>query len=79
MALKNLGQNIEYVNSHWDELLENHSGKHVLVHEGVFIDAFDDYKTSASEGIRRYGLDGDFLVRQISDKKPLNFVIGARF
>jgi hypothetical protein len=77
MALKDLSKNVNFVNENRELLLESHRGKYLLVYDGELVDAYDSYANAATEGVRRYGMDGNFLVYQILEQSPLNFVMSA--
>ncbi len=77
MLTKDLSVDIAYVKKHKLELLKEYRDKFILVHEGGIISSFDTYAHAASEGVRLFGMNGDFLVYEVVDKEPLNFIMGA--
>jgi hypothetical protein len=79
VAVKDLTANMQYVRDHRDELLDAHRNKFLLVFQGALFDSFDTYQKAVDEGIRRFGLDGDFLVHQMLEKDPVNLIVGAAF
>lgn len=64
---KDFTQNINYVNENIEYLLKEHRDKYLLIFDSRFISAYDEYSTAASEGIRMFGMDGNFLVRYIPE------------
>ncbi|MCK4232929.1 hypothetical protein KAX75_00750 [candidate division WOR-3 bacterium] len=77
MVEKKLKADIDYVEKNKKDLLKEHLNKYVLVHEQKIVDSFDNYQRAAEEGVRLFGTDGVFLVYQILDKEPVNFVMEA--
>jgi hypothetical protein len=77
MTEKNLTAERDFVERNRDQLLKEYREKFLLVHAGEVLGSFDTYRHAADEGIRRFGLEGNFLVYQMASQKPLNFVSGA--
>lgn len=74
LALK---ENLEFVEKNKDQLLKEYLNKYLLVwHKGV-VDSFDTYDKAAGEGVRKFGIDEDFLVYHLVEKEMLNFVFSA--
>ncbi len=48
-----------------DDLLKNHRGKFVVIHEEEFLGAFDTAQNAYGEGIRVVGTSEPFLVKQV--------------
>jgi hypothetical protein len=77
MRQKDLKENVEFVEKNKDKLLKEYYNKYLLVwHRGV-IDSFDTYEKAAEEGVRRFGIDENFLVYHLVKTAPLNFVYSA--
>ena len=74
MSEKDLKSNLDFVLNNRENLLKEHRNKYLLVFEEKFVDAFDDYEKAAAEGVRLFGIEGNFLVHQMVEKEPLNFV-----
>ncbi len=51
------------------ELLRKHRGKYGLIHDARVCGVFADAGAANSEGIRRYGEDGVFLVAMVSPRR----------
>lgn len=79
MTEKDLGQNIAFVEQDKAALLAEHWNKFLLVHEGKLQQSFDTYEKAAEEGVRLFGLDGNFLVHHLIDKEKevTNIVMSA--
>lgn len=75
MVEKNLKQNMEFVEKHKAELLKHHKNKFLLIYDKEVVGAYDNYVNAAAEGIRIYGIQADFLVHQLVETEPLNFVM----
>lgn len=77
MVERDLKANLNYVIKNKESLLKEHRNKYLLINDEQVIDSFDTYDRAASEGIRQFGMDGNFLVHHLVDKEPLNFVMEA--
>jgi len=77
MPEKNLEANINYVESNKEKLLNDYANKFLLIHDEKIEGSFDTYNAAADEGIRLFGTGGAFLVHQMSDQEPVNFIMEA--
>lgn len=77
MTEKNLKNEIAYVERKKAELLKDYLNKYIIVQGEKVIGSFDNYTHAAEEGIRLFGPDGNFLIHQVMNIKPVNFVLGA--
>jgi hypothetical protein len=77
MAEKDLKSNLDFVVKNKNRLIKEYRNKYILVFEKEVVGSFDTYEKAAEEGIRVYGMDANFLVYQVLDKEPLNFVMEA--
>jgi len=77
MAEKDLQANLDFVQANNDELIKNYLNKFILVYNNGVVGSFDTYEAAAQEGIRLFGLKGNFLVNQITSLEPVNFVMAA--
>ncbi|MFH1326194.1 MAG: hypothetical protein ABIH48_01875, partial [Candidatus Falkowbacteria bacterium] len=68
-----------YVKKNKDKLFALYPFKHILVHGKKVIGSFDDYGKAFDEGVRLFGKEGKFLIHQMFDKEPINFVVEAMF
>lgn len=50
---------------------------YLLVCHKKVIDSFDTYEKAAEEGVRKFGVDENFLVYHLVETEPLNFVYSA--
>lgn len=76
---KDMEANLEYIEKNKKSLLKEHQNKYLLVYKQNLVDTFDTYEKAAEEGIRMYGVEETFLVYQIVEDEPVNFVLGAAF
>lgn len=60
---------LEYFNSHRDELLKHYEGKFALVKDRELIAVFDDPQEAYQEGIKRFG-NTPFLIKQVLKEEP---------
>lgn len=77
MGEKALIVNLEYVRRNKAQLLAEYKNKFVLVHSEKIVGSYDTYESAASEGVRSYGITGEFLVYHVMEEEPLNFVMEA--
>lgn len=53
----------------------SHTGKYVVIQDGTVIDDFfDQYEEAFWAGIRRFGRDRSFLIKQVWKTEPVYFV-----
>jgi len=77
MVEKNLAANMNFIDKNKNSLLKEHNGKFLLVFEEKLIGSYDTYEKAAEEGVRLYGSNANFLVQQLLEKEPLNFIMEA--
>jgi hypothetical protein len=77
MRQKDLKENIEFVEKNRAKLLEEYFNKYLLVYHRELIESFDTYEKAAGEGVRKFGVDKNFLVYHLVEPEPLNFVYSA--
>jgi hypothetical protein len=77
VATKDLTKNLDYVKKNKAHLLKEYPDKYLLVSEEKVIGSFDTYEAAASEGVRQFGIEAIFLVQQVSESEPVNFVMEA--
>lgn len=79
VATKDLSKNLNYVKKNKERLLKEYPNKFLLIFEEKVAGSFDTYEAAAGEGIRQFGIDGVFLVQQVTESEPVNFVMEAMF
>lgn len=77
MQQKDLKDNFEFVEKNKEKLLEEYFNKYLLVYQKEVVDTFDTYEKAAGEGVRKFGIDENFLVYHLIESEPLNFVYSA--
>lgn len=77
MANENLTKNQEFVNANLGKFLNLYKNKYILVNEQKVVGSFDTYEAAAEEGIKAFGIDGNFLVYYVTETTPVNFVSTA--
>jgi hypothetical protein len=77
MREKNLKENIDFVKKNRERFLREYFYKYLLVYRKEVIDSFDTYEKAAAEGVRKFGIDENFLVYHLVETEPLNFVYSA--
>lgn len=69
--------NLEFVQKNKDQLLKEYKNKYLLVVGEKIVGSFDTYENAAAEGVRSFGIDGEFLVYHLTESEPLNFIMEA--
>jgi|WetSurMetagenome_2_1015567.scaffolds.fasta_scaffold483341_2 hypothetical protein len=77
MGEKDLKANLEFVHKNKERLLQEYKNKYLLIVGEKVVGSFDTYESAAAEGVRSFGIDGVFLVHQIMENEPLNFIMEA--
>lgn len=72
-----LQENFDFVTANKEKLLNLYRNKFVLVYEKEVVGSFDTYESAAQAGVNTYGTDGQFLVYEMLDTEPINFVLHA--
>ena len=62
MRQKDLQENVEFIKKNKEKLLGEYYNKYLLVYNKQVIDSFDTYEKAAGEGVRKFGMDENFLV-----------------
>jgi len=73
-----LDENIDYVEANHAALLSKYLNKYILVVDRKVVKAFDVYADAAGYGVRKFGLEEEFLVRKMT-KEPRTFTIPTVF
>jgi hypothetical protein len=47
------------------------------VYNEELVASYDTFKAALDEGIRRYGLEGNFLIHQIFEEEPTYLIYGV--
>ena len=77
MPERDLSRDLNFVRENRESLLQNHRNKFILVHEGELVGSYDTYNQAAEEGVRLYGVEGNFLVYHLVEQEPVNFIMEA--
>jgi len=75
--MTSLDENIAYVDANRDALLAKYLNKFILVVDRKVVKAFDAYADAANYGIRKFGMDEEFLVKEMVREEPINIVVSA--
>ena len=67
---------LEYFNSHRDELLCNHKFKFVLIKGDKLVNAFDTAQAAYEEGVAQFKSES-FLVKQVLETEPTVNIFAA--
>lgn len=77
MTSEKMEKNLAFVNSSIEKFLNLYRNKYVLISGESVVGSFDTYEAAAEEGVKNYGLGGDFLVHYVTETAPVNFVSTA--
>ena len=69
-----LAQELSYYESHKDEWVKSHAEKFVLIGDTTVGGFFSSYEEAFESGLKAFGLDREFLIKQVIDHEPV-FVI----
>jgi hypothetical protein len=56
------------------EWAQSHLGKFVVIREDTIVKFFDEYEEAFRAGIRQFGADRNFLIKQVWKTEPVYFV-----
>lgn len=77
MGEKDMKNNIQFIQENKKNLLSEYANKYLLISDEKVINTFDTYEKAAEEGVRLFGIDGNFLVHFLTENDPINFVMEA--
>ena len=69
-----LGVELDYYAQHKAEWLEHRTGHYVVIKNSGILGFYPDFEAAYRAGASTYGLDTDFLVKQILEHEPVFFV-----
>jgi len=69
-----LAKELEYYALHKDEWLKAHRQQYVVVKGATVLDFFPTFEAAYRAGAGTWGLNTDFLVKQIVEREPVFFV-----
>ena len=61
----------KFYEQHRAEWVADHSGKFALVRENRLVGFFEDYESAFKEGLRQFGLESPFLIKQVWPQEPV--------
>ena len=77
MTSKKMKTNLEYLQKNKKKLLKDYPHKYIVIHNQKVVEAFDSYADAANYAIAQFGTKSGFLVHQMVEEEPLNFVFAA--
>jgi hypothetical protein len=69
-----LAVELEYFAQHKAEWLEHKTGHYVVIKDSGLLGFYPNFEAAYRAGAANYGLDMDFLVKQILEHEPVFFV-----
>jgi hypothetical protein len=69
-----LDRDAEVYELHRREWARAQQGKFVLIHNGAIDDFYPDYSSALREGLRRFGVNAQFLIKQVCATEPVFLV-----
>jgi hypothetical protein len=69
-----LDKEFSYFEQHRAEWAEQHQGQFVLVYDGREAGFYDDYEAAFRAGLRQFGAQETFLVKQVSAIEPVFYI-----
>ncbi|HTZ96031.1 MAG TPA: hypothetical protein VMB18_06520 [Terriglobales bacterium] len=69
-----LAVELEYYSQHKPEWLAQKTGQYVVIKDTDLLGFYPDFEAAYRAGAASYGLDKDFLVKQITEPEPVFFV-----
>ena len=69
-----LSTELDYYSGHKEEWLSKQAGKYVLIKERNVVGFYSSFQDAFRAGAVKYGLETDFLVKQIVEREPVFFV-----
>jgi hypothetical protein len=69
-----LAVELEYFSRHKSEWLQHKTGQYVVIKENEPLGFYPNFEAAYREGAATFGLETDFLVKQILEHEPAFFV-----
>jgi hypothetical protein len=69
-----LARELEYYAQHKSEWLAHESGNYVVVKDGGLLGFYPTFEAAYRAGAASYGVNTDFLVKQVLEHEPVFFV-----
>ena len=70
-----LAPELQYFDQHKAEWLAHNPGQYVVIKDRGLLGFYPNFESAYRAGAARYGLDTDFLVKQILEHEPVFFVL----
>jgi hypothetical protein len=69
-----LATEIKFYAAHKEEFLRAHSGEYVVIHGTTILGFFRSWEHAFRAGVGAFGIETDFLVRQVLAREPIYFI-----
>lgn len=69
-----LGAELEYYAQHKADWLTQHRGKYVVIKDARVLNFYPSFELAYRAGAEQWGVNNDFLVKQIIEHEPVFFV-----
>jgi hypothetical protein len=70
-----LATELEFYTAHKQEFLKSHSGEYVVIHGTTVLGFFKRWEQAFRSGVQAFGVQKDFLVKQILIHDPIYFIL----
>lgn len=77
MTNETMTKNQDFITKNLEKFLNLYKNKYVLIYDQEVVGSYDSYDVAAEEGIKAFGIKGDFLVHYVTEVNPVNFVSTA--
>ncbi len=69
-----LATELQLFGLHKEKWLNNHRGQYVVIKDSTILNFFPSFEGAYRAGVDEWGIDTDFLVKQIVDHEPVFFI-----
>lgn len=73
-AKETLSEELSYYEAHKPQWVNSHMGQFVLIANKTVAGFFPSYEVAFEAGLQTFGIDKDFLIKQVVEQEPV-FVI----
>jgi len=71
---KRLATELAFYAVHKAEWLTQHTGEYVVAQDRYLLGFYDSFQSAFKAGVRAFGVERDFLVKQLLAREPVYFI-----